>query len=56
MNGGYVEFGYLLCGKAYTYDDEYGLLKGMGDKGGLELVARYSCTNLTDITDRGHFS
>lgn len=23
----------------------------MGDKGGLELVARYSCTNLTDITD-----
>ena len=51
MNGGYVEFGYLLCGKAYTYDDEYGLLKGMGDKGGLELVARYSCTNLTDITD-----
>ena len=47
----YVEFGYLLCGKAYTYDDEYGLLKGMGDKGGLELVARYSCTNLTDITD-----
>ena len=50
LNGGYVELGYLICGNGYTYDDEYGLLKGMGDKGGLEVVARYSCTNLSDIT------
>lgn len=49
MNGGYVEMGYLIFGKSYTYDDEYGLLKGMGDKNSLEVVARYSCTNLTDI-------
>lgn len=51
LNGAYLELGYLLCGKAYTYDDEYGLLKGMGDKNSLELVARYSYTNLTDITN-----
>lgn len=50
MNGGYVEMGYLIFGKSYTYDDEYGLLKGMGDKNSLEVVARYSYTNLTDIT------
>ncbi len=51
FNGGYVELGYLLCGNGYTYDQEYGLLKGMGDKNALELVARYTCTDLTDITD-----
>ena len=50
LNGAYVELGYLICGKAYSYDDEYGLLKGMGDKNSLEVVARYSYTNLTDIT------
>lgn len=50
LSGAYVELGYLLCGKAYTYDDEYGLLKGMGDKNSLEIVARYSYTDLTDIT------
>ncbi|KIO44627.1 MULTISPECIES: porin [Porphyromonadaceae] len=49
FDAAYVELGYLLCGKAYTYDDEYALLGGMNDKGGLEVVARYSYTNLNDI-------
>lgn len=55
LDGAYVEAGYLLRGKAYTYDDEYGLLKGMNDKGSIEIVARYSYTNLTDITDGDRF-
>lgn len=55
LNGGYVEMGYLIFGKSYTYDDEYALLKGMGDKNSLEVVARYSCTDLTDITKGDRF-
>lgn len=55
LNGGYVEMGCLLLGKAYTYNDEYASLRGMGDKNSLELVARYSCTNLTDITGGDRF-
>lgn len=55
LNGGYIELGYLLCGKAYTYDQEYGLLKGMGDKNALELVARYTYTDLADITKGDRF-
>lgn len=49
FDGGYVELGYLICGKAYTYDDEYGILNGMKDKNSLEVVARYNYTNLNDI-------
>ena len=47
--------GYLICGRAYTYDQEYGLLKGMGDKNGLEVVARYSYLDLSDITKGDRF-
>ena len=55
LNGGYIELGYLICGRAYTYDQEYGLLKGMGDKNGLEVVARYSYLDLSDITKGDRF-
>ena len=55
LNGGYLELGYLICGNAYTYDQEYGLLRGMGDKNALEIVARYSYTDLTDITKGDRF-
>jgi len=49
FDGAYVELGYLLKGDKYTYDDEYGLLKGMNDKNSWEIVARYTYTNLNDI-------
>lgn len=49
FDGAYLELGYLLKGDKYTYDDEYGLLKGMDDKNSWEIVARYSYTNLNDI-------
>ena len=55
LNGGYLELGYLICGKAYTYDQQYGILKGMGDKNALEVVARYSYTDLSDITKGDRF-
>ena len=55
LNGGYIELGYLICGRAYTYYQEYGLLKGMGDKNGLEVVARYSYLDLSDITKGDRF-
>lgn len=49
FKGGYLELGYLLKGDRYTYNDEYGLLKGMDDKNSWEIVARYSYTDLNDI-------
>ncbi|MDR0823758.1 MAG: hypothetical protein LBN74_01595 [Prevotella sp.] len=55
FNGGYVELGYLLKGDKYTYDNEYGLLKGMDDNNSWEVVARYSYTNMNDINDGDTF-
>lgn len=55
LNGGYAEFGFLLLGDRYTYDQEYGLLKGMGDKNSLELVVRYSYVDLSDIVKGDRF-
>ena len=55
LNGGYIELGYLICGRAYTYHQEDGLLKGMGDENGLEVVARYSYLDLSDITKGDRF-
>lgn len=49
FDGGYIELGYLLKGNKYTYNKEDGLLNGISDKGSVELVARYSYTNLNDI-------
>lgn len=54
FQGAYVEMGYLLRGEGYGYDDEYGLLGGCNDKGALEIVARYSYTDLNDI-NKGDF-
>ena len=54
FQGAYVEMGYLLCGEGYGYDDEYGLLQGCNGKGDLEIVARYSYTDLNDI-NKGDF-
>lgn len=54
FQGAYVELGYLICGESYGYDDEYGLLKGSNGNGDLEVVARYSYTDLNDI-NKGDF-
>ncbi|MBQ4278630.1 MAG: hypothetical protein IJC16_01570 [Rikenellaceae bacterium] len=54
FSGAYVEAGWLILGDRYRYDNEYGLLKGVNEKGGLELVARYSYTELNDI-NKGDF-
>lgn len=55
FDGGYVEAGYLIWGKRYTYHDEYGLLGGPDDKNSLEVVARYSTVNLNDIRSGDFF-
>ncbi len=54
FQGAYAEMGYLLRGNGYEYDDEYGLLGGCNNKGDLEVVARYSYTELNDI-NKGDF-
>ncbi len=54
FSGGYVEAGWLILGNRYEYDDAYGVLKGTNTKGALELVARYSYTQLNDI-NKGDF-
>ncbi len=54
FQGAYVELGYLLCGEGYGSDDEYGILRGCNDGGDLEVVVRYSYTDLNDI-NKGDF-
>lgn len=51
FDGAYLELGFLIIGKKYTYNDEYSLLSGSNNKGDLEAVARYNYTNLNDIND-----
>jgi phosphate-selective porin OprO/OprP len=55
FSGAYAEFGYLLLGNRYTYNDEMGVLNGMNDNNALEVVARYSFVNLDDIVDGEYF-
>jgi len=53
--GGYVEAGYLLFGKPYSYNSSDALLGGMNGKS-LEVVARYSYTGLNDIVAGEYYS
>ena len=55
FNGAYAEFGYLLLGNRYSYNDEMGVLNGMNDRNALEVVARYSFVNLDDIVEGEYF-
>ncbi|MDR3184252.1 MAG: hypothetical protein LBT49_02470, partial [Prevotellaceae bacterium] len=55
FSGAYAEFGYLLLGNRYSYNDEMGVLNGMNDNNALEIVARYSFVNLNDIVDGEYF-
>lgn len=55
FSGAYVEAGWLIRGGKYQYDNEYGVLQGVNSKGGLELVARYSYTQLNDINEGDFF-
>lgn len=48
FDGGYLEVGYSIFGSKYKYDDTEGLISGLNSNS-LEVVARYSYTNLNDI-------
>lgn len=55
FDGFYVELGHLLRGSNYSYNNEYSVLNGSNNDGDLEIVARYSCSNLNDIKDGEFF-
>lgn len=48
FSGAYVEAGFLIFGEPYRYDRKSAIVGGMRGKS-LEVVARYSYTNLNDI-------
>lgn len=54
--GAYVEGGYLILGDKYTYNERAGYISGDDMKGALEVVARYSYTQMNDITEGDIFS
>lgn len=51
FSGGYIEAGYLIRGKQYTYNNGNGVLNGNKGAGDLEVVARYNYTGLNDLVD-----
>ena len=55
FHGGYLELGYLIFGKPYTYNNAEGLLGGLGGNS-LELVARYNYTNLSNLSEGEYYS
>lgn len=50
FQSGYIEAGYRIFGKGYSYDNSEAVLGGFNGKG-LEVVARYDYTNLNDLVD-----
>ena len=54
FQGAYVEAGYLIFGDAYRYDSDRAILGGMRGKS-LEVVARYSYTDLNDIVKGAYY-
>ena len=54
FHGGYVEAGVILFGGDYRYDRKNAIVGGIPCKS-LELVARYSYTNLNDIKDGAYY-
>ena len=55
FHGGYVELGYLLLGKPYSYNNAEGILGGLNGKS-LEIVARYNYTGLNNLIDGEYYS
>lgn len=49
FRGTYVEMGYQITGPGYSYNSEKALLGNSRNSGTLEVVARYSYTNLNSI-------
>ncbi len=56
FSGFYVEGGYLLIGDRYIYDESRGQVASHNMRGALEIVARYECTLLNDITSGDVFA
>ncbi|MBP3548573.1 MAG: hypothetical protein J6J64_07850 [Alistipes sp.] len=54
FQGAYVEAGFLVFGQPYTYNRKEALLGGLGGKS-LEIVARYSWTDLNDVVDGAYY-
>ncbi len=54
FSGAYVEAGLLIFGEPYRYDSKNAIVGGMRGKS-LEIVARYSYTNLNDIVDGAYY-
>lgn len=50
----YVEAGYKIFGNPYTYNRKEALLGGLNGKS-LEIVARYSWTDLNDVVDGAYY-
>ena len=55
FHSGYLEAGYLIFGKAYRYDSNEGVLKGLGEKS-LEVVGRFNYTSLNDRNKGEYYS
>ncbi len=55
FSGAYLEAGYMIFGNGYKYNSAEGVLGGLDGKS-LEVVARWSMTNLNDINDGEYYS
>lgn len=55
FHGGYVEAGYMIFGKPYTYNYTEGVLNGLNGRA-LEVVARFNYTGLNDINKGEYYS
>lgn len=51
FSGGYLELGWQLLGTGYAYNPESSVLRGCNASRTLQLLGRYSFTNLDDITE-----
>ncbi len=54
FQGAYVEAGYKIFGNPYSYNRKEGILGGLNGKS-LEIVARYSWTDLNDVVDGAYY-
>ncbi len=56
FSGGYIEAGYLVFGEKYSYDNANGLVGAVKGENTLQVLMRYSYTNLNDIVDGDVYS
>ncbi len=55
FHGGYVEAGFLVFGKPYSFDSREGVLKGLSGQS-LEIVGRFNYTGLNDIVKGEYYN